>query len=60
MIPPLKAITARTMATNPIALNPQRTYQNSLNYVQKGEKLNIDCNEVRSLTTNGRKLDIMA
>ena len=58
MIKPLSAIAGKTMMSNPIALNPQNAYKN--NFAQKGEKLNINCNEVRSLTRNGLKLDIMA
>ncbi len=60
MIPPIKAIAAKTMMSNPIALNPQRTYQNATQYALRGEKLNIDCNETRSVTRHGQKLDIMA
>ena len=60
MIPPIKAIAGRTMMSNPIALNPQKTYQNSLNFAARGEKLNINCNETRSVTRCGQKLDIMA
>ncbi len=60
MIQPLKAIAGRTMVSNPIALNPQGAYKNSMNYMSKGEKLNINCNEVRSLTRDGLKLDILA
>ena len=60
MIQPIKAIAGKTMVSNPIALNPQRTYQNSLNFATRGEKLNIDCNEMRSITKCGKKLDIMA
>lgn len=60
MIPPIKAIAARTAMSNPIALNPQMAYKNQMNYASRGEKLNIDCNEVRSITRCGRKLDIMA
>lgn len=60
MITPIKAIANRTMMSNPIAMNPQRTYQNSLNFASRGEKLNIDCNEMRSVTRCGKKLDIMA
>lgn len=60
MIQPLKAIASKTMVSNPVALNPQMAYKNSMSYLPKGEKLNIDCNEVRSLTRNGLKLDIMA
>lgn len=60
MIKPLKAIAGKTMVSNPIAINPQKAYQN--NYAQRGEKLNINCNEVRSLTRNGQniKLDYYA
>ena len=58
MISPLKSIASRTMVSNPIALNPQRAYQQ--NFAQKGEKLNIDCNEVRSIKKDGLKLDILA
>ncbi len=60
MIQPLKAIAGKTMVSNPIALNPQMAYRNSMNYASKGEKLNINCNEVRSLTRDGLKLDILA
>ena len=60
MIQPIKAIASRTMMSNPIALNPQMTYKNSMNFASRGEKLNIDCNEVRSITRHGQKLDIMA
>lgn len=60
MIPPLKAIAGATRMSNPIALNPQRAYKETTNYAQKGEKLNINCNEVRSLTRNGLKLDYYA
>ena len=60
MIKPIKAIASRTMVSNPIALNPQVAYKNQMNYAQKGEKLNIDCNEMRSITRCGQKLDIMA
>ena len=58
MIQPIKAIAGRTMMSNPIALNPQKAYQ--MNYATRGEKLNINCNEVRSITRHGQKLDIMA
>ena len=60
MIKPIKAIAGRTMMSNPIALNPQMAYKNQMNYASRGEKLNIDCNEVRSVTRHGQKLDIMA
>ena len=60
MIKPIKAIAGRTMMSNPIALNPQMAYKNQMNYVTRGEKLNINCNEVRSITRHGQKLDIMA
>ena len=60
MIPSLKMVAGRTMMSNPIALNPQKAYQNQMNYASRGEKLNINCNEVRSLTRNGVKLDILA
>ena len=60
MIPPIKAIAGRTMMSNPIALNPQTAYKNATNFATKAEKLNIDCNEVRSITKYGKKLDIMA
>lgn len=60
MIKPIKAIASRTMMSNPIALNPQIAYKNQLNYANRGEKLNIDCNEMRSITRCGQKLDIMA
>ena len=60
MIKPIKAIAGRTMMSNPIALNPQMAYKNQMNYASRGEKLNINCNEVRSITRHGQKLDIMA
>ena len=60
MIKPIKAIAGRTMMSNPIALNPLMAYKNQMNYATRGEKLNIDCNEVRSITRHGQKLDIMA
>lgn len=60
MIPPIKAIANRTTMSNPITFNPQKTYQNSMNFASRGEKLNIDCNEMRSITRCGQKLDIMA
>lgn len=60
MIKPIKAIAGRTMMSNPIALNPQMAYKNQMNYATRGEKLNINCNEVRSITRHGQKLDIMA
>ena len=60
MIKPLRAIANKTMVSNPIALNPQMAYKNTMNYMPKGEKLNINCNEVRSLTKDGLKLDILA
>ena len=60
MIQPLKAIAGKTMVSNPIVLNPQGAYKNSMNYMSKGEKLTINCNEVRSLTRDGLKLDILA
>ena len=58
MIKPIKAIAGKTMVTNPIAINPMAAYKN--NYSPKGEKLNINCNEVRSLTRDGLKLDYLA
>ena len=60
MIKPIKAIAGRTMMSNPIALNPQMAYKNQMNYATRGEKLNINCNEVRSITRHGQKLDIIA
>ena len=60
MIKPIKAIAGRTMMSNPIALNPQMAYKNQMNYATRGEKLNINCNEIRSITRHGQKLDIMA
>ena len=60
MIPPIKAIAGKTMMSNPIALNPQMAYKNATNFATRAEKLNIDCNEVRSITKHGQKLDIMA
>ncbi len=58
MIQPIKAITGKTTVTNPIAINPAAAYKNI--YSQRGEKLNINCNEVRSLTRDGLKLDYLA
>lgn len=58
MIEPLKAIAGRTTMTNPVKVNPAMAY--NTNYAQKGEKLNINCNEVRSLTRDGLKLDYYA
>ncbi len=58
MIQPIKAIAGKTTVTNPIAINPSAGYKN--NYSQRGEKLNINCNEVRSLTRDGLKLDYLA
>ena len=60
MIKPLKAIANKTMVSNPIALNPNMAYKNTASYLPKGEKLNINCNEVRTLSKNGLKLDILA
>lgn len=60
MIPPIKAIASKTMMSNPIAINAQKTYQNSLNFASCGEKLNINCNDTRSITRHGQKLDIIA
>ena len=60
MIPPIKAIASRTMMSNPISLNPQMAYKNSMNFASRGEKLNINCNDTRSVTRHGQKLDIMA
>ena len=48
------------MMSNPIALNPQMAYKNNTNFAFRGEKLNINCNDSRSLSRNGQKLDIMA
>ena len=48
MIQPIKAIAGRTMVTNPIAVNPNTAYKND--YSRRGEKLDINCNEVRSKT----------
>ena len=60
MIKPIKMIASKTMVSNPIALNPQMAYKNQMNYMSKGEKLNINCNEMRSVTRCGQKLDIIA
>ena len=60
MIQPLKAIAGKSMVSNPYALNPQRAYQNTMNSAQRGEKLNINCNDTRSVSLHGKKLDIMA
>jgi hypothetical protein len=60
MIKPIKAIAGRTMMSNPIAINPQKAYSDNINYNRRGEKLNINCNEVRSLTRDGMKLDYLA
>ncbi len=60
MIEPLKAIAGRTTMTKPSVANPFGAYKNTMNCSTKGEKLNIDCNEVRSLTRDGLKLDYYA
>ncbi len=60
MIPPLKAIANNTMMSNPYKVNSNAQYKNALNFASRGEKLNIDCNEVRSVQKNGRKLDLYA
>ncbi len=60
MINPIRAISAKTMMSNPIALNPQKAYNETTNYALKGEKLNINCTETRSVTKQGKKLDIFA
>lgn len=60
MIPPLKAIANNTMMSNPYKVNSNAQYKNALNFASRGEKLNIDCNEVRSVTRNGHKLDLYA
>ena len=60
MFKPIKMIASKTMVSTPIALNPQMAYKNQMNYMSKGEKLNINCNEMRSVTRCGQKLDIIA
>ena len=55
MIPPLKAIANHTAMSNPYKVNSNAQYKNALNFASKGEQLNIDCNEVRSVTRNGHK-----
>ncbi len=60
MINPIKAISAKTMMSNPYAINPHKAYGNIVNYAFKGEKLNINCNDMRSVTKQGKKLDILA
>ena len=60
MIQPIRAIANRTMMSNPIAINPQMAYKNNTNFAFRGEKLNINCNDCRSLSRNGQKLDIIA
>ena len=59
MIPPLKAISTN-VASNPYKVNTANQYKNALNFASKGEKLNIDCNEMRSVTRCGKKLDLYA
>ena len=58
MIQPIKAIANKTMVSNPFAINPSKAYQTNFSF--RGEKLNINCNEMRSLSQNGKKLDILA
>lgn len=58
MIEPINMITGKTMVTNPIAINPQAAYNK--NYSNRGEKLNINCNEMRSVVRDGLKLDYYA
>ena len=60
MIKPIKAIAGKTTVTSPIAINPSQAYKNTINYSRRGEKLNINCNEVRYLTRDGLKLDYLA
>lgn len=63
MIKPLQAIASRTMMTNPYARNSAAAngaYQSTANYAFKGEKLNINCADVRSVTRHGQKLDLYA
>ncbi len=59
MIPPLKAIAGTTRMSNPIATNSQKAYNDACRK-PCGEKLNINCNETRSLLRHGTKLDILA
>lgn len=58
MIEPLKAIAGKSMMTNPVRVNPNMAY--NTNYATKGEKLNINCNDTRSVTRNGLKIDYYA
>lgn len=60
MIKPLKAIANKTMVSNPIATNPQMAYKNATNFASRGEKLDLNCNEVRVYTNCGQRLDILA
>lgn len=62
MIKPLQAIASRTMVTSPFANGAKsaKTYQAATSFSRMGEKLNIDCNEMRSVTRAGKKLDLYA
>ena len=63
MIKPLQAIASRTMMTNPYSRNSSSAniaYQNTAKYAQRGEKLNINCADMRSVTRHGQKLDLYA
>ena len=63
MIKPLQAIASYSMMSNPYAKNSQAiqgVYQSASNYSQKGEKLNINCADMRSVTRHGQKLDLYA
>ena len=60
MIQPIHAIAGSTRVANPYATNPVQSYKNATNYSQRGEKLNIDCNEMRTLIRDGKKIDYYA
>lgn len=60
MIDPIKAISARTRMSNPIGFGAKAAYAKALQNNARGEKLNINCTETRSLTSQGKKLDILA
>jgi len=55
MIAPIKSIAASPM-TSPYATNAPQMYKNATNYNQRGEKLNINCTETRSVVRDGAKV----
>ncbi len=58
MIEPLKAIAGRTTMTKPSCTNPNKAYQNTMNNVSFGQRLNINCNNER--VVSNRKIDYYA